>query len=707
MLTASVGGKRRYFIGDYEKYSWRKIMDPKVGAHERISLYTEALARLSKNENLPELFRNIFSRAYLPFNDGRTLSLFLQEIDYFDYKNSESLGDAYEYLLSIMGSQGDAGQFRTPRHIIDFIVDVVDPDKNDSVLDPACGTAGFLISAYKHVMAKYDGRDDVTGAPTKSEKKLSADERKKLHDNYFGFDIDDNMVKMAQVNMYLHGFLDPDITVHDTLSSEDYWHDKYDVILANPPFMSPKGGVMPHNKFGVESTRAEVLFVDYITTHLKPHGRAGIIVPEGIIFQSGTAYKQLRKNLVNDGLYAVVSLPSGVFNPYAGVKTSILLFDNELSKKTQEILFVKIENDGFDLGAQRREISKNDLPQAVQEIRAYRQYVITNKTTSAFTERIEKGNNAETLVIHHDKYILVKKTHIAGNGEYNLSGDRYRVATDYSNAKWPMVELGQACEITAGQSPEGKYYNTSGEGMPFYQGKTEFTDKYIGEPKHWTSRITKVAEKDDILMSVRAPVGPVNIATQKICIGRGLASLRPKKANILYVFGLLRSMQDSIKGNSGATFDSISKEDIDDDKRRAFAAEGIWKVKPQRTLFGTPPTKGTTPKTGQKPAPKSAAVQIQEMLPKVDVLVAAGRRGSTKQKLNDKDLIQATLDSWINKLATDLKKEPLLKEKSIDEIKSRIAQVLFTKISGKQLELSDQAITNIRADLERSGFMKK
>jgi type I restriction enzyme M protein len=487
-MTASVGGKRRYFIGDYEKYSWRKIMDPKVGAHERISLYTEALARLSKNENLPELFRNIFSRAYLPFNDGRTLSLFLQEIDYFDYKNSESLGDAYEYLLSIMGSQGDAGQFRTPRHIIDFIVDVVDPDKNDSVLDPACGTAGFLISAYKHVMAKYDGRDDVTGAPTKSEKKLSADERKKLHDNYFGFDIDDNMVKMAQVNMYLHGFLDPDITVHDTLSSEDYWHDKYDVILANPPFMSPKGGVMPHNKFGVESTRAEVLFVDYITTHLKPHGRAGIIVPEGIIFQSGTAYKQLRKNLVNDGLYAVVSLPSGVFNPYAGVKTSILLFDNELSKKTQEILFVKIENDGFDLGAQRREISKNDLPQAVQEIRAYRQYVITNKTTSAFTERIEKGNNAETLVIHHDKYILVKKTHIAGNGEYNLSGDRYRVATDYSNAKWPMAKLGDVMRLDFGEritknTKQGTKYPVYGGG-----GESFRTDEFNRENEYIIAR---------------------------------------------------------------------------------------------------------------------------------------------------------------------------------------------------------------------------
>lgn len=124
--------------------------------------------------------------------------------------------------------------------------------------------------------------------------------------------------------------------------------------------MSPKGGVMTHKKFSVQSSRSEVLFVDYIMNHLKPNGRAGIIVPEGVIFQSGIAYKQLRKSLIEDGLYAVVSLPIGVFQPYSGVKTSILFFDNNLSKKTDEILFIKILNDGFDLGSQRR--PRPDLP---------------------------------------------------------------------------------------------------------------------------------------------------------------------------------------------------------------------------------------------------------------------------------------------------------------------------------------------------------
>ena len=126
--------------------------------------------------------------------------------------------------------------------------------------------------------------------------------------------------------------------------------------------MTPKGGIKPHKRFSVQANRAEVLFVDYIKEHLRPNGRAGIIVPEGIIFQSGTAYKQLRKHLVEDGLFAVVSLPSGVFNPYSGVKTSILFLDNQLAKQSDSILFIKIDNDGYGLGAQRREIDNSDLP---------------------------------------------------------------------------------------------------------------------------------------------------------------------------------------------------------------------------------------------------------------------------------------------------------------------------------------------------------
>lgn len=544
--SVKAGGEPSFFIGDIKKYSWRALMDTKLGGQDRLNMYVEAIAKFGDAPKFPPLFRDIFKRAFLPYRDPEVLSLFLKEITFFDYANSEKLGDAYEYLLSIMGSQGDAGQFRTPRHIIDFIVKVVNPGKDDTILDPACGTAGFLISAYKHILSNHDEKDNATEKATSKEKRMTPDELKKLPEHFTGYDISPDMVRMSQVNMYLHKFKKPRILEYNTLASDDHWNEKFDVILANPPFMSPKGGVQPHTKFGVQSNRAEVLFVDYIMSHLKPRGRAGMIVPEGIIFQSGTAYKELRKNLVEDGLFAVVSLPSGVFNPYSGVKTSILFFDNEVAKKSDSIFFVKIGNDGFDLGAQRRDKVGSDIPEAIEVLQNFREYSLGK------VKKVAESTIAQP----------VKKSEISKSSDYNLSGDRYIAAIDYSNAKWPIVELGDVCEITAGQSPEGKYYNDKGDGMPFYQGKTEFTEKFLGKPRHWTTQVTKVAEKYDIVMSVRAPVGPINITPQKICIGRGLASIRPVKADPDFVYFLLRSMQDSIKGNSGSTFDSINKADI-------------------------------------------------------------------------------------------------------------------------------------------------
>ncbi len=423
------GGKASFFVKDLERYSWTTLMSPKLGNQEKMNLYVEAIAKFGDAKQLPDLFRDIFKRAFLPYRDPETLALFLKEIAYFSYSHSEELGNAYEYLLSIMGSQGDAGQFRTPRHIIDFMVDVVDPGKEDTVLDPACGTAGFLISAYKHILAKHDGKDNATGKKTGAEKPLTPDERRKVTEHFTGYDISPDMVRMSQVNMYLHAFKKPKIYEYNTLASDDRWNEKFDVILANPPFMSPQGGVRPHNKFSVESSRAEVLFVDYIMTHLKSRGRGGIIVPEGVIFQSGSAYKQLRKLLIEDGLYAVVSLPSGVFNPYSAVKTSILFFDNQCAEKSKTILFVKIKNTGVDLGASKKEIDGSDLPEATRILKAHREAILQEKATP-------KSPVA----------FAVKKSLVEQNGEYNLSGDRYRVEENFAGAKWPMVSLEELVE---------------------------------------------------------------------------------------------------------------------------------------------------------------------------------------------------------------------------------------------------------------------
>ena len=161
------GGKATFFSGEYKKYAWSRLLDHRFSGHERLLLYAEGIEKMNENKNIPQLFRDIFKGVFLPYRDPETLNLFLKEINGFSYDHSERLGDAFEYLLSVMDSQGSAGQFRTPRHIIDFIVRIVDPKKNETILDPACGTAGFLISSYKHILAsKYSKDRSATGRST-------------------------------------------------------------------------------------------------------------------------------------------------------------------------------------------------------------------------------------------------------------------------------------------------------------------------------------------------------------------------------------------------------------------------------------------------------------------------------------------------------------------------------------------------------------
>jgi type I restriction enzyme M protein len=535
------GGKRNFFAGEFARYGWPKLMRSGLGGHETLNLYAEAIAKMPENPGIPLLFRNIFKNAYLPYRDPETLKMFLKVIDEFNYDHSEHLGNAFEYLLLVLGSQGDAGQFLTPRHVIDFMVEIVDPKKTETILDPACGTAGFLISSYKHILkANIDANGDST---------LTPDEKHRLAQNFKGYDISPDMVRLSLVNLYLHGFVDPHIAEYDTLTSQDHWNENADVIMANPPFMSPKGGIKPHNRFSVQSKRSEVLFVDYMAEHLTPNGRAGIIVPEGIIFQSQTAYKDLRKMLVENYLVAVVSMPAGMFNPYSGVKTSILFLDKSLAKKTNTIGFFKVENDGFGLGAQRREIGKNDLPQVQAEIAEYLRRLRAGESVS---------DNEPTLGL------IVSKDKVKANGDYNLSGERYREGMTRAT-RYPIVQLGEVAEVVAGQSPPGESYNEVGTGSPFYQGKTEFGEMFIGAPTTWTTAPQRFAETGDILMSVRAPVGPVNLATQRICIGRGLAAIKPTDGKLisLYAFYFLRNQEAQIKGNAGSTFASINRGDIE------------------------------------------------------------------------------------------------------------------------------------------------
>src|SRR3989344_9625616 len=412
--SEELGGKAKFFANGFSQYSWTKLLDNKLSGQDRLDLYVQAITNMSKNPHIPQLFRDIFKGAFLPYNDARTLSLFLKEINEFNYEHSENLGNAFEYLLSILGSQGDAGQFRTPRHIIDFIVDVVDPKKNETILDPACGTAGFLISAYKHILKQ------------NKEKALTPDEKLKLMNNLAGYDISPDMVKLALVNMYLHGFPEPKIHEYDTLTSEKRWDETFDVILANPPFMTPSGGIVPHKRFSVQSGKAEALFVDYILEHLNIHGKGGVVIPEGILENYTKDFAKIRKMLVENGLYAIVSLPVGTFNPYSGsIKTSIVFFDKKI--KSDYILHFQVEHDGFDLGRNRNAIKENDLPEVKRAIVGL------------------KDNKKQSV---SDKVFYFKKSDVLNSDGISLNKIFYQKSKVNDNFK--LIELGKLFDVEKG-----------------------------------------------------------------------------------------------------------------------------------------------------------------------------------------------------------------------------------------------------------------
>ena len=546
------GGTRQFFTGEYEKYAWTEIMKPENSGQQRAFLYAEGIEKMATNPNLPQLFRDIFRGAYIPYRDPDTLNMFLKEVSDFSYDNSEDLGNAFEYLLSIMGSQGDAGQFRTPRHIIDMMVEIIDPKKNETILDPACGTAGFLISAYRHILAQ---NKDEDGKST-----LTADDRKRLTKNFAGYDISPDMVRLSRVNMYLHHFTKPKISEYDTLTSEEKWDDCYDVILANPPFMTPKGGIMPHSRYRVKAKRSEVLFVDYIAEHLNPTGRAAIIVPEGIVFQSANAYKELRKYLVDDGLlYAVISLPVGIFNPYSGVKTSILLIDKSFARLKDEILFVKLNNDGFDLGAQRREIEGSEIPEIIRIIQIYHADL--------------EPQTADNDILHHPLVTIASKERVAEQ-DYILVGERYKVDKSLDST-YPVVPLSDICEINAeNKNPtlafgDDEFIYIDISSVENGTGKVDFSNKIKGTDA--PSRAKRAVKKGDILFSTVRPnlkaYGYVEREDCDCCVASTGFAVISAKSMVLskYVYYMLYSepVQTQLSSMMGkGAYPSVNQKDV-------------------------------------------------------------------------------------------------------------------------------------------------
>ena len=331
----------------------------------------------------------------------------------------DTQGDVYEYLLSELKESGKNGQFRTPRHLIRFLVEIIDPDINDCICDPASGTGGFLLSAYQYILAKHTSEknliEDEDGFYNGNGDKIKDTEYwdKLWTDTFFGFDIDPTMVRIGLMNLMLHGIKVPHIENADTLSKryEDRFPDGvYSVVLANPPFTGKISKTEKSDQFRVNTNSTELLFIDRIMKMLQKDGKGGVIIPEGVLFGSAKANKHLRELLLKDcQLEAVISLPSGVFKPYTGVKTAILIFtkaqQNSQQFHTEKVWFYQLQSDGYSLDDNRRKLKEKPLPEAVQQ----------------WKERADKSTTEE----RKGQHFFVSLEEIKQN-DYDLSFNRYK-----------------------------------------------------------------------------------------------------------------------------------------------------------------------------------------------------------------------------------------------------------------------------------------
>lgn len=284
----------------------------------------------------------------------------------------DTQGDMYEFLLSEIATAGKNGQFRTPRHIIHMMAELINPQLGEKVCDPACGTGGFLLGAYLHILTQYTSEDQQfidengfkrgTTGDKLTNPKLWAQLREK---SLVGYDFDNTMVRIGLMNLLLHGISQPNIDQVDTLSKRHNDDNTYDVILANPPFKGSidKGDINEGFKLG--TTKTELLFINRIFNSLKIGGRSAVIVPDGVLFGSSKAHKQARQILIDEcELQGVISMPSGVFKPYAGVSTAVLVFVK--GGQTENVWFYDMENDGYSLDDKRDKVEGSDLPDIIE-----------------------------------------------------------------------------------------------------------------------------------------------------------------------------------------------------------------------------------------------------------------------------------------------------------------------------------------------------
>jgi len=347
----------------------------------------------------------------------------------------DAQGDFYEYLLDSLRQAGKNGQFRTPPHIIELIVELVQPKLGDKIADPASGTSGFLLAAYKYILtqqtSKQHKQEDDNGfvRGTLADKLTNEEDRKRLNEEtFFGFDIDPTMIRIGLMNLMMHGITHPNIDYNDTLSKNYNEDDTYDVVMANPPFTGNIDKEELNLSFPVKTNKSELLFIERIYKMLKKGGTAGVIVPQGVLFGSGKAFIGIRKILIEEcELKAVITMRSGVFKPYAGVTTAILIFTK--GAKTKNVWFYEMKNDGFSLDDKRTPLfnadgkrDHGDLPLIIQTFVKKTPKKGSNRTQQHFfVPRIEIEQNDYDLnlntykeevfpdIIYEDPHVILDK----------------------------------------------------------------------------------------------------------------------------------------------------------------------------------------------------------------------------------------------------------------------------------------------------------
>lgn len=361
---------KRIFSGEWARFAWGNFVT--LTGDSLFDAIRDAIESLHKLPSMTDTGKVLFSRATLKIYDRPTLRAVVQGLHALDLEAHEGhdlKGDMYEYLLSKLSASGTNGQFRTPRHIIDLIVDLVDPKAGQRICDPACGTAGFLISSLTHILTANTKPGDLKRGLLDGSL-LKPAQWKFLEEQAFtGYDNDANMVKIAILNLYLHQLEKAHIGHFNPLTTGFggvYPGKMFDVILANPPFSGKvqDESILSDLNFKLNTRATELLFLKWFIDHLAPGGRAGVIVPNGVLFASTNAARTVRKVLLDDcNLQAVVSMPAGVFKPYAGVGTAILVF--EKGGSTRSVWFYEMTADGFSLSDARTPVLENDIPDIV------------------------------------------------------------------------------------------------------------------------------------------------------------------------------------------------------------------------------------------------------------------------------------------------------------------------------------------------------